>query len=94
MDFWVGVIGLPLFWPFHTAVITAPVGLLPSAGSPHWRNYYFYANLLVELGIVVPLMIVFLRNLFWQKNKLKIWQSALLIGISAYFLRWSIGLIR
>ena len=94
MDFWVGVIGLPLFWPFHEAVITAPIGLLPSAGSPHWQNYYFYANLLVELGIIVPLIIVFLRSLFWRKNKLKLWQFSILIGISVYSLHWSIGLFR
>ncbi|MEM6869067.1 MAG: metal-dependent hydrolase [Cyanobacteria bacterium P01_C01_bin.121] len=94
MDFCVGVIGLPLLWPFHKAVIAAPIGLLPSAGSPHWQNYYFYQNLLIELGIVVPIMIVFLCNLPWQTNKLKLWQSLVLIGTAAYFLQWSIGLSR
>ena len=94
MDFWVGVIGLPLLWPFHPAIVTAPIGLLPSAGSPHWQNYYFYANLLIELGIIVPLMIVFLRSLPWKKNKIKVWQAATLITVSLYFLLWSIGLSR
>ena len=32
MDWFVGVLGLPLFWPFNSILIKAPVGLLPSAG--------------------------------------------------------------
>ncbi|MEL6552588.1 MAG: metal-dependent hydrolase [Cyanobacteria bacterium J06621_11] len=94
MDWCVGVIGLPLLWPVHPAVFTAPIGLLPSAGTPHWQNYYFYSNLLIELGIIVPLMIVVLRNLPWQKNRLSILQSVALVAIAAYFLHWSIGLSR
>ncbi|MEO0708202.1 MAG: metal-dependent hydrolase [Cyanobacteria bacterium J06649_5] len=94
MDWLVGVIGLPLFWPFHPAIITAPIGLLPSAGSPHWQNYYFYANLWIELGIIVPLMIVVLRNLAWQEHKLKPWQTGALVAILAYFLNVSMGLSR
>ena len=94
MDFWGGVIGLPLFWPFNETVFTAPIGLLPSAGSPHWQNYYFYSNLLIELGIVVPLIIIFLRNLPLQIKILRLWQSTVLLGIAIFFLRWSIGLSR
>lgn len=98
MDWFVGVIALPLFWPFHKAILTAPIGLLPSAGSPHWQNYYFWANLFIELGIIVPLMIVLLGNLPWKKNRLPwrtaVWQTGVLMAITLYFLRWSIGLSR
>ncbi|MEM9770048.1 MAG: metal-dependent hydrolase [Cyanobacteria bacterium P01_D01_bin.73] len=94
MDWFVGVIALPLFWPLNSALIKAPVGLLPSAGKPHWQNYYFYNNLLIELGILVPLMIIFLRSLAWQKHKLSLWKAATLIAISTYFLSVSINLSR
>ncbi|MEM9005572.1 MAG: metal-dependent hydrolase [Cyanobacteria bacterium P01_F01_bin.86] len=94
MDWLVGVIGLPLFWPFHQAVIFAPIGLLPSAGSPHWQNYYFYENLFIELGILLPLMVVSLGNLPWRNNTLRRWQSIFLLGIASCFLYWSMGLSR
>ncbi|MFK8183681.1 MAG: metal-dependent hydrolase [Phormidesmis sp.] len=94
MDWFVGVIGLPLFWPFYSTIFKAPVGLLPSAGTPHWQNYYFYANLFIELGILVPLMLVLLRNLSWRTHRLKRWQTAVLTAIALYFLNMSIHLTR
>lgn len=94
MDWLVGVLGLPLFWPLNSTLIKAPVGLLPSAGKPHWQNYYFYANLAIELGILVPLILLGLGHLPWQKPKLKFWQTAILVAIMVYCLRTSMVLSR
>lgn len=94
MDWLVGVIGLPLFWPVYSKVLKAPVGLLPSAGTPHWQNYYFYANLLIELGIIVPIMVIFLKNLAWKHQRLRVWQTVALSAIALYFLNESIHLTR
>ncbi|MGD1939442.1 MAG: metal-dependent hydrolase [Cyanophyceae cyanobacterium] len=94
MDWFVGVIALPLFWPLNSVLVKSPIGLLPSAGKPHWQNYFFYKNLLIELGILVPLVILFLRNLAWQKNKLSRWKTMMLIAILTYSLNISVGLSR
>lgn len=98
MDWFVGVIGLPLLWPFHTAILVAPIGLLPSAGTPHWQNYYFWFNLFIELGIIVPLMLILLRILPWHQKHLSstatLLQAVILTAISLYFLHWSISLSR
>ena len=94
MDWLVGVIGLPLFWPIHSAILYSPIGLLPSAVTPRWDNYYFYENLFIELGILLPLMALLLGTLSWKKKRLNFWQMASLTAVLGYFLHWSMGLTR
>lgn len=60
--------GDPLFYPVSKTKIALPFGILPSAGALKFSNYYFYRNLLLELGILLPVFIVIL----YFSNKLKI----------------------
>ncbi|MCP4682436.1 MAG: metal-dependent hydrolase [Desulfobacterales bacterium] len=62
LDLLVGVYPLPLLWPFSTLGITLPFGVLPSAGRLALTNYYLYRNLVIELGILVPLYSFLLLN--------------------------------
>lgn len=55
LDLLVGSHGLPLLWPFTDRQVALPFGLLPSAGRLALDNYYLWRNLLIELGILVPL---------------------------------------
>src|SRR5262249_7369043 len=56
LDFLVGVTPLPLLWPLSASAITSPIGVLPSAGRMRVLNYYFYRNLLIEVGILAPIL--------------------------------------
>ncbi|NEO85783.1 MAG: hypothetical protein F6J87_16255 [Spirulina sp. SIO3F2] len=55
LDLLVGVTALPLFWPFDAHRFKLPFGLLPSAGKISLSNPYFYSNLKIELGVLLPL---------------------------------------
>ncbi|MGD1861184.1 MAG: metal-dependent hydrolase [Leptolyngbyaceae cyanobacterium] len=56
MDLLVGVTPLPLLWPVSDRPFRLPFGLLPSAGKISLYNYYFYYNLGIELGVLLPLI--------------------------------------
>ena len=94
MDWFVGVLALPLFWPFSSVLIKAPIGLLPSAGKPHWQNHYFYINLGIEMGILIPIFLILRSKIRWTEQTLKHWQTTALVSISVYFLSLSMGLSR
>jgi inner membrane protein len=55
MDMLVGVSALPLLWPFTEQRFKLPFGVLPSAPSFRLDNVYMYRNLLMEVGVLVPL---------------------------------------
>jgi inner membrane protein len=55
MDMLVGVSALPLLWPFTEQRFKLPFGVLPSAPSFRLDNVYMYRNLLIEVGVLVPL---------------------------------------
>lgn len=55
MDLLVGVWPLPLLWPFTTRRFKLSFGILPSAPSFRLNNLYLYRNLLIELGVIIPL---------------------------------------
>ncbi len=55
LDMLVGVTSLPLLFPFSDRIFKLPFGVLPSAGKMSLFNYYFYHNLAIELGVLVPL---------------------------------------
>lgn len=94
LDFLVGVKPLPLFWPFSAATFASPAGILPSAGAVRLSNYYFYRNLLIEMGILVPTLYV-ARGLYsgalGAQDRARI---IVLLVIAACFTAWSIGLSR
>lgn len=56
LDLLVGVTPAALFWPLSTRAFRLPGGLLPSAGAISLGNPYFYRNLLIELGVLLPIL--------------------------------------
>lgn len=95
LDLLVGVVGIHLFWPFSWQIVALPFGLLPSAGALYLTNYYFYKNLLIELGVLVPL---FYSIYLWVHHRPalanKIIKIAGLMVISGGFMVWAFLLDR
>ena len=58
LDLSVGVTPLPLLFPFVKIPFKLPFGILPSAGRINLDNYYFYRNLWLEMGVLLPLFII------------------------------------
>src|ERR671932_1543876 len=56
LDLLTGVNKLPLLWPFSTKNFKLPFGVLPSAGGVNLFNYFLYRNLLIEIGVLAPLV--------------------------------------
>ncbi|AFY39783.1 Protein of unknown function DUF457, transmembrane [[Leptolyngbya] sp. PCC 7376] len=94
LDLLVGVTAIPLAWPLDKRVFKLPFGLLPSAGKPSLSNYFFYYNLGIEIGVLLPLSIslVLIRS---QKTTWWKWGIiGLLLAISIFFMHWAYGLSR
>lgn len=95
LDLLVGVLGIPLFWPFSGQLFKLPFGLLPSAGALSLTNYYFYKNLLIELGVLMPLFYsIYLCFQKRQKSRIFWLKIAVLMAISARFMIWAFLLPR
>ncbi|MEM9769208.1 MAG: metal-dependent hydrolase [Cyanobacteria bacterium P01_D01_bin.71] len=94
MDWLVGVTPLPLLWPVSDRRFRLPFGLLPSAGKISLYNYYFYYNLGIELGVLLPLIGCALIS----RSRLSLQQKwavrGLLLLVAAYFMHWAYGLSR
>lgn len=94
LDFLVGVTPLPLLWPLSATAFASPAGILPSAGSVQFTNYYFYRNLVIEMGILVPTFYA-ARGLYCGalgvRDKARI---IVLLLIAGCFIAWSVGLSR
>ena len=58
LDLAVGVTPLALFYPVINLPIKLPFSILPSAGKINLDNYYFYRNLRLEMGVLLPLLIL------------------------------------
>jgi len=54
LDFFVGVHKNPILWPIDSELYAFKYGLLPSAGKLDIRNYYFWRNMAIEIGILGP----------------------------------------
>lgn len=72
LDMLVGVWPLPLLWPFTSRRFALPFGILPSAPSFRLNNPYMYRNLLMEVGIFIPLyggvyLLRFGKGAGWQR---------------------------
>jgi len=94
LDFLVGVTPLPLLWPLSAAVFVSPIGVLPSAGRIQILNYYLYRNLLIEVGVLAPILYVAresYRREIGVENRTRI---IVLLSIAGSFMAWSVGLSR
>jgi membrane-bound metal-dependent hydrolase YbcI (DUF457 family) len=94
LDFLVGVTPLPLLWPLSVEAFVSPIGILPSAGRAQVLNYYFYRNLLIEVGVLTPIFYV-ARGLY--RGELGVEKRArimVLLLIAGCFMAWSAGLSR
>jgi inner membrane protein len=93
LDMLVGVTPLPLLFPLSNTAVKLPAGILPSAGAINLFNYYFYRNLIIELGIIAPICYLLFKanSNTLVLNRLKI--AALLIIFLSCML-WSLSLNR
>jgi inner membrane protein len=94
LDFLVGVTPLPLFWPLVDVAFVSPIGILPSAGRIGVLNFYFYRNLLIEIGVLAPILYI-ARGLY--RGELSVEYRARIIAlllIAGGFILWSACLSR
>lgn len=94
LDYFVGVYHNPLLYPLISTGFASPIGLLPSAGKLDLDNYYFWRNLIIELGILLPIVLsirIYLKRAVIRRPYLK---ALLILMISIPFLIWSISLSR
>jgi len=95
MDMLVGVASLPLLWPFTERRFRLPFGVLPSGPSYRLDNVTMYRNLLMEVGVVVPLYagIYLARFAKLDRRKRSIGIAALWL-CSLGFMGWAYTLAR
>ncbi|MEL7314855.1 MAG: metal-dependent hydrolase [Cyanobacteria bacterium J06559_3] len=95
LDLLTGVSALPLLFPLNNALFRLPFGVLPSAGRIRLDNYFLYHNLLIELGVLIPITVgftIWLRNRRPQPVVLAVTVVSLLV--SACFMVWAATLDR
>jgi len=95
LDLLTGAFALPLLYPFSTQMFKLPFGLLPSAGRIQLTNYFLYRNLLIELGVLIPLslsLLLIIRGATTSRQSL----FAIVTGfvISGCFMVWAFTLSR
>ncbi|WP_447591458.1 metal-dependent hydrolase [Stenotrophomonas rhizophila] len=92
LDLLVGAHPMPLFWPVQPGISVR--GVLPSAGAPSLGNLYLWRNLLIELGVLLPVyaaLVAMARGWAWRRWRLWALCSA---PIWAAFVAWSVSLSR
>lgn len=93
LDLLVGAHPAPLLWPFG-AEVAATVGVLPSAGALALDNYFLWRNLLIEMGVLLPVFA--LCAAVCRRTSIKriaVW-TACIAPAWAGFLFWSLRLAR
>ena len=94
LDALVGVTQNPIAWPFITEGFSSSIGVLPSAGKPNLLNYYFWRNLIIELGIILPVL-GFVYSLVYSKTDFRLsWVAIIGLGIFLTALGFSLSLAR
>jgi inner membrane protein len=87
LDMLVGVTPLPLLWPVSSTLFRLSFGVLPSAGRLDVHNTLLWRNLLIELGVLVPLLaVVWLMR---RKAEHRRTIVPVLVFISAIFAVWA-----
>ncbi len=95
LDMLTGVSALPLFYPFSLQAFRLPFGLLPSAGRIRLTNYFFYRNIFIELGVLIPLSISLLlsiRDSTKSSNRLLFIAAGFVVSVC--FTIWAFSLSR
>jgi inner membrane protein len=95
LDMLVGVTAIPLLWPFSNIPMRLPFGILPSAGRISLSNFYFYYNLLIEIGVLAPICI----GIYWLRHRYQptLGHTVFLGGLtltSITFMTWAYSLQR
>lgn len=94
LDMLVGVSPLPLLWPLSDQLFKLPFGILPSAGRISLTNKYFYRNLIIEAGILLPLYSFTLMKDMIKKSQRRLFITVLHVLIFTPFFVWGIVLER
>jgi membrane-bound metal-dependent hydrolase YbcI (DUF457 family) len=95
LDMLTGVSALPLLYPFSLQAFRLPFGLLPSAGRIRLTNYFFYRNIFIELGVLIPLSISLLlsiRSATKSGNRLLVIAAGFVVSVG--FTIWAFSLSR
>lgn len=93
LDLLVGAHPVPLLWPLPIEV-TIPFGVLPSAGSLDPTNRYLWRNLLIELGVLLPVFAVWIVVARGNACRKTLVSGILIAPIWLLFVAWSVGLSR
>lgn len=94
LDLLVGAHGLPLLWPFVDLQVALPFGLLPSAGRLAFGNYYLWRNLLIEIGILAPLLGLLVAVARGTAPRVLVRNAAFVLPLWLAMLAWSVSLQR
>lgn len=94
LDFSVGVHAMPLLWPMMPDVFVSPAGILPSAGKLTLDNVYLWRNLLIEMGVLLPLLALLMALGRRQHQCIRSPLAWLLLPPWLLFLGWSVSLQR
>lgn len=90
LDLLVGVHPVCVLWPLPLPEWQSPVGLLPSAGSMNVKNFYFWRNLLIETGVLMPLFALYValrRKVPFRRVRLI---GVVLLPVWLWFVFWSV----
>jgi inner membrane protein len=95
LDLLAGVTPAALLWPLSRETFLLPFGVLPSAGRLSLTNPLFYRNLLIELGVLVPLCASLLLVRTRGRHSRR-WVLLLggLVLVSLGFMAWAMSLPR
>ncbi len=94
LDLLVAVHGLPLLWPFTSTEFISPIGLLPSAGRLSFTNFYLWRNVIIELGVLLPAMALFVAVRKHETVRLVSLNYAFVLPVWFAFVWWAFSLQR
>jgi inner membrane protein len=93
LDLLVGAHAVPLLWPLG-AETSISIGVLPSAGALDPANYYLWRNLLIELGVLLPVFALVIALAQRTAGRNTATRAILIAPVWLVFVAWSISLPR
>ncbi|MEO1354046.1 MAG: metal-dependent hydrolase [Cyanobacteria bacterium J06635_15] len=94
LDLMTGVSSLPLLFPFNNTLFKLPFGLLPSAGRIQLDNFFLYRNLLIELGVLIPIAVSLFIGFKSVRTKPTLFAIVASLLVSSCFMTWAFSLSR